>query len=275
MLISWIGSWAESATLLSLYAATALLLMASAVLGTVLGRFINRDVPEADRKPVGGGITGAVLGLLAFMLAFTFGAAGSRFAERKQLVVEESNAIGTAYLRTQLVEDPYGAAIRAQLRHYVDNRLEVVSVSGHRDDQRLSQILADVNATHAQMWSQVVELAKRHPDSDLVGLLASAVNSVIDLHATRVAVGLYNRIPASIWVTIYFIAIVATALTGYDSGLSSSRSTLASLSTLAMVMTFCAVVLLIIDLDRPAQTMFSVDQQTMIDLQRSFSEQAP
>jgi hypothetical protein len=275
MIISWIGSWAESATLLTLYAASAVLLMTCAVVGTLLGRFINRNVPEADRKPLGSGVTGAVLGLLAFMLAFTFGTAANRFAERKQLVVEESNAIGTAYLRAQLVEDPYGGAIRTQLRHYVDSRLEAVSASSSRDEQRLAQFLIDANATHARIWSQVVELSKQHPDSVLVGLLASAVNSVIDLHATRVAVGLHNRIPTSIWVTIYFIAIVATALTGYDSGLSSRRSTLASLSTLAMVMTFCAVVLLIIDLDRPAQTMFSVDQQTMIDLQRSFSEPGP
>ncbi len=275
MIVSWIGSWAESATLLTLYMVTAVLLMGCAVVGTLMGRFINRNIPEPDRKPLASGVTAAVLGLLAFMLAFTFGTAASRFAERKQLVVEESNAIGTAYLRAQLVEEPYGGAIRAQLRDYVDSRLEAAAGSDPRDQQRLARFLADANSTHAQMWSQVVELSRQQPDSVVVGLLASAINSVIDLHGRRVAVGLHNRIPASIWVTIYFIAIIATALTGYDSGLSSGRSTIAALGTVAMIMTFSAVVLLNIDLDRPAQTMFSVDQQAMIDLQRSFSEPGP
>jgi hypothetical protein len=272
MTLSWIGSWAESATLLSLYLATAALLMACSEIGLQVGRFNTRNVPERDRKPLASGVMGAVLGLLAFMLAFTFGTAAARFAERKQLVVEESNAIGTAYLRAQLVAEPYSGAVQTLLRSYVDSRLETVAAGLAKDAKRMERALADAGVTHARMWSQVVELSRKHPDSVTVGLLTSAVNDVIDLHAKRVAVGLHNRIAPSIWMTIYFVAIMAMALAGYETGFSARRGTLA---TLVLVMAFSAVVLLIIDLDRPAQTMFSVDQRAMIDLQESFKKPSP
>jgi hypothetical protein len=267
MMLSWIGSWAESATLLSLFLVTVALLMACSEVGLVSGRFINRNAPERDRKPLGSGVTGAVLGLLAFMLAFTFGSAANRFAERKHLLLEEANAIGTAYLRAQLVAHPHGDAVQALLRKYVDARLEAVAAIQSKDDKRLTQVLADADVTHAQFWLQIVELSKQHPDSVMVWFLASAVNDVIDLHTKRVVVGLHNRIPHSIWMTIYFIAIMAMALTGYEIGLAYRRGALA---TLAMVMTFSAVMVLIVDLDRPAQSMFSVDQQAMAALQKSF-----
>ena len=130
------------------------------------------------------------------------------------------------------------------------------------------QSVAGVGAAHAEMWAQVAALAKMHPHSVPVGLLAAALNDVIDAHAVRVAVGLRSHIPASIWVTIYFLAATAMLVMGYDSGLTSSRNTL---SMIALVLAFAAVVLLIIDLDRPYQTMFAVSQQAMVDLQRSIS----
>ncbi len=122
------------------------------------------------------------------------------------------------------------------------------------------------------MWVQVTELARSQPDSVMVGLLASAFNDVIDMHSNRVAIGVRARIPSSIWLTVMFMAIVSTLLMGYDMGLSGSRS---SLATLAMVMTFSAVLLLIIDLDRPHQVMFSVGQDAMKDVLRGFGPRRP
>ncbi len=264
-----IGAWAESSTLLTVYAGIVALLMLSSEIGLQLGRFNNRHLPETNRKPLGGGITGAVAGLLAFMLAFTFGNAASRFQDRKQLVVTEANAIGTAYLRTQLVEDPQGAAIRQLLQRYIDDR---ANVNRLETEGGLSQAIARSEEIHTRMWAEVSELARKYPDSVAVGLLVSAVNDVIDMHGNRIAVGLRARIPQSIWVTIFFMAIMSTALMGYDMGLSSGRSALARL---AMVATFSAVVLLIIDLDRVHQTLFSVSQEAMIDLQRGLGKGTP
>ena len=263
-MLTIIGSWVEASPLLHVYAAIVALLMLTAEVGLGLGRFANRHIPAVDRKPIGGGATAAVAGLLAFMLAFTFSSAASRFQERKQLVVTEANAVGTAYLRTQLVADPQGAALRQTLREYVEDRS---NVNLWDTDEKMAQGLARAEAAHTRMWSLVTELARSQPDSVAVGLLTSAVNEVIDMHGNGVAIALRARMPTSIWVTMALLAVVSTLLMAYDMGLSASRSTLA---TLAMAMTFSAVVLLIIDLDRPAQAMFSVSQDAMRDLLRSF-----
>lgn len=263
-MLAFIGSWADSTPLLQLYAAVVALLLLSSELGVLLGRFVNRHVPAAERKTIGGGTTGAVAGLLAFMLAFTFSSAATRFQERKQLVVDEANAIGTAYLRSQLVADAQGSVLRQLLRGYVEDRAQV---NLWDTDEKIALGLSRAEAAQALMWAQVTDLATNQPGSVAVGLLASAVNDVIDMHGKRVAIGLRARVPSSIWTTVMFLAIVSTLLMAYDMGLSASRSTLA---TLAMAMTFSAVMLLIVDLDRPHQAMFSVSQDAMNDLLRSF-----
>ena len=70
-------------------------------------------------------IVGSILALLAFMMAFTFGMAGSRYNTRRAAVLDEANAIGTAYLRADLLPDAHRAEVRALLREYVDVRLGV------------------------------------------------------------------------------------------------------------------------------------------------------
>lgn len=264
----WLGSWLYTEPLWILYVATAALLLLASELGHQIGRFLIGYLAADERKPPVSGISAGILGLLAFMLAFTFGHAGSRFDQRKQLVVDESNAIGTAYLRAQLVPDPYGRTIQDLLRGYVDARIAIVNL---QDTAARERSAAGVGASHAQIWTQVAALAKMYPDSVPVGLLISSLNDVVDAHALRVAVGLRNHIPPSIWVTIYFLAVMAMLVIGYDSGVTSSRN---ALSTIALVLAFAAVVLLIIDLDRPYQAMFAVSQDAMVDLQRSISPPA-
>src|SRR5262245_50288384 len=80
----------------------------------------SRDEPPASVGP----IVAPILGLLAFMLAFTFGMAGSRFEARRQVVLTEANAIGTTYLRAGLLPEPMRTEVQGLLRQYVDTRLE-------------------------------------------------------------------------------------------------------------------------------------------------------
>src|SRR5215510_1469906 len=87
---------------------------------------------EEKESPVGGMVAGT-LGLLAFMLAFTFGLAGSRFEERRQVVLSESNAIGTSYLRAEMLPEPMRTEVKKLLREYVDLRLDAVQQPGKLD----------------------------------------------------------------------------------------------------------------------------------------------
>jgi hypothetical protein len=206
-------------------------------------------------------MVGAMLGLLAFMLAFTFGMAASRFDTRKQLVLEEANAIGTTYLRTAMLPDKR-EEIRALLRSYVDNRLEAV-----RSDRVANEIVKS-EEIQGQLWSAATAVALQHPDSIIVGLFVQSLNEVIDLHAKRVTASLRNRIPGTIWLALLTIATLSLAAMGYHSGLVG---TVRSLAVIVVAVTFSAVIALIADLDRPQEGSLTVSQQALIDVRQSMN----
>ena len=108
------------------------------------------------------------------------------------------------------------------------------------------------------LWSQAVAVGKTTPGSIVVGLFIGSLNEVIDIHAKRVTAGPRSRIPGSIWAALYFVGILATAVMGYHTGLIGTRS---SAATLALVLAFSAVMLLIADLDRPQQGLLKMSQR--------------
>ena len=155
--------------------------------GYRLGSYRHRQAGHEKEAPVGA-MVGATLGLLAFMLAFTFGMAASRFDTRKQLVLDEANAIGTTYLRAAMLQERRDE-IRALLRSYVDARLEAVRPG------RVAEGILRSEELQGQMWSAATAVGLQHPDSIVVGLFVESLNEVIDLHAKRVNAGLEKPHP--------------------------------------------------------------------------------
>jgi hypothetical protein len=231
--------------------------------GYRLGSYRHRQSHSEKEAPVGA-MVGATLGLLAFMLAFTFGMAASRFDTRKQLVLDEANAIGTTYLRTSMLPE-HGDEIRALLRTYVDVRLDAIT-SGRVQEQILRS-----EAIQAQLWSAATAVGLRHPDSIVVGLFVGSLNEVIDLHAKRVTAALRNRIPGAIWLALLMIAALSLAAMGYHAGLVG---TIRSLAIIVVAVSFSAVIALIADLDRPQAGTLTVSQQALIDLRQSMNPAA-
>ena len=229
--------------------------------GFRLGQYRRRRSEQEDRPPVGE-MVAATLALLAFMLAFTFGLAASRFDVRRDLVIDEANAIGTTYLRAGLLPEPHRSDVRSLLREYVDVRLEAVQPG------KLSRSIGRSEELHARLWAHAVAVGEKNPGSIVVGLFIASLNEVIDLHAKRLALGVRNRIPGTIWAALSFVAIIGTSVMGYHAGLAGSGR---SLALLALVLAFSAVVTLIADLDRPQEGLLRVSQQTMIDLQKTLA----
>ena len=229
--------------------------------GFRLGQYRRRRSEQEDRPPVGE-MVAATLALLAFMLAFTFGLAASRFDVRRGLVIDEANAIGTTYLRAGLLPEPHRSDVRSLLREYVDVRLEAVQPG------KLSRSIGRSEELHARLWAHAVAVGEKNPGSIVVGLFIASLNEVIDLHAKRLALGVRNRIPGTIWAALSFVAIIGTSVMGYHAGLAGSGR---SLALLALVLAFSAVVTLIADLDRPQEGLLRVSQQTMIDLQKTLA----
>jgi hypothetical protein len=216
-----------------------------------------KDRTEAPVAP----IVAAMLGLLAFMLAFTFGMAASRFEERRQALLSESNAIGTAYLRTAMLPEPMGATSRNLLREYVEVRLDGANAD------RTQQAISKSEELHQRLWSQAVAAAQKEK-SVMTSQFMQSLNEVINLHQRRLMAGLYSRIPAVIWFGLYTLLVLAMAVIGYHEGISGTRR---SLAVFALVLAFAAVLALITDLDRPGRGLLEVNQQSLLDLRKSMS----
>jgi len=243
------------------YLIIALIALLAVELGFRLARNRRlRSLPE-NEAPVGA-IVGATLGLLAFLLAFTFGLAASRFDARKGFVLDEANAIGTTYLRAALLPDPQRSEIRTLLREYVDVRLQIIQPDHVQQALRRSVELQD------QLWSHSVAVADKVA-APTAALFITSLNELIDLHAKRVNLGIRNRVSISIWAALYFVSIVTMMAVGYYAGLTASRR---SPAILALVLTFGAVILLIADLDRPYEGLLTINQQAILDLRDSFGQ---
>lgn len=225
------------------------------------GLYMHRNSKQEKPAPVGG-MVGAVLALLAFLLAFTFGIAANNFQDKRRVLLEEANAIGTAYLRTDLLAEPRRSAVRDLLREYVDIRLEAVR-SGNIDEAAVRS-----EELHVRLWTEAMGGAADQPNSLLTGLFIDALNEVIDLHATRMQVSVRTRIPGTIWVALFIVAVMGLGSMGYQAGLSGSSR---SIAAIAVALAFSIVVWLIADLDRAREGMLTVSQQAMVDLQRSIS----
>lgn len=244
-----------------LFVVTVAVTFAAVELGMLLGR--RRKERSPDREAPLGAMVGAMLGLLAFVLAFTFGLAASRFDERRHTILDEANAIGTTYLRAGLLPEPQRSSAQGLLRAYVDARLAAV------DPGKLEQAINTSVELHDQLWTEASASAAADPHSIVVGLFIQSLNQMIDLHATRVMVGLRSRIPTTVWVALYFVAIVTMATMGYHHGLSGTSRPIASL---ALVLVFAVILLLVLDLDRPLEGFLRVSQQSVLDLRQSMRE---
>jgi len=185
--------------------------------------------------------------------------AGSRYDARKKLVLDEANAIETTYLRAKLLPKPYRTEFQDLLRKYVDARAQLQKA----DFEIVRQVIAESEELHNLLWSKVVTLTEKSNYSGTTTLFINSLNEVFDLHAKRVNAGLHNRIPISIFATLYFVGSLVMAMMGYQAGLTGKRSPIAGF---ALILTFSIVLTLITDLERPRQEIFSVSQQTMVDL---------
>jgi hypothetical protein len=246
-----------------LFLAVLFTVLVSVECGFRLGAFRGRRSESEKEAPVGA-MVGATLGLLAFMLAYTFGLASERFDKRKEVVLDEANAIGTAYLRAGTLPGQRDA-IRTLLREYVDVRLDAVKSGQLAEGIRRSEQL------QGRLWAQAEAAAGQNPSSIIAGLFVQSLNEVIDLHAKRITAG-RNRIPGAIWTALFVVAVLSLGAMGYHAGLSHTTR---SPAALAVAITFSIVIWLIADLDRPMEGLLSVSQQALIDVRRSMQQPTP
>ena len=205
-------------------------------------------------------IQGSILALLAFLLAITFGMAVERYAARKNAVLTEANAIGTCYLRADLLPEPVASEVRLLLREYVDTRIEGIR------PENLEAAIVRSEELHVELWDRAVRSVDTEPGALGPALFTQSLNELIDLHEVRIVAGLYNRVPFAIWIALYTVSLLAMLSVGYGLGLSGSSR---SMSTLALAVAFSIIIALVVDLDRPQSGLLTVSQRAMQDVRET------
>lgn len=212
-------------------------------------------------------IQAAILGLLSLLLGFTFAMALSRFEYRKQIVVQESNAIGTAALRAQFLPASLDVEVTQLFRDYVEIRLRSVLQTAQSSSAR-EQLDAETTQLQRQLWRIAHEAAEDDPQSVPLGLFTHAVNEVIDIKAKR-DIAVANHVPEIVLLFLFGFAVLAAAVLEFGNGLAGARITRL---TAAYSLIVALVVLLIIDLDRPQSGVARVSQASMIQLEEILDE---
>jgi hypothetical protein len=203
----------------------------------------------------------AVLAVLGLLLAFTVSMAVSRFDARKQALVSETNAIKTAYLRTQFVPDPQRTAMVALMRQYVDARLATARPNWHQD----TPLLNSIATLQQQIWSESTAIGQQEPQSNVVALYIQSVNDMFSAQSARDAARL-DALPASTLYLLFAVAILGLGFLGYSSGLGRGRS---MAGTILLALLVAVVVVIIIDLDQPYRGFITISQQSLIQLRQS------
>jgi len=224
----------------------------------------SRTRNDADTKPWIAAVEGALFGVLALLLGFTVSMAVSRFDARRVLLLEEANAIGTVFWRTQLVPAPANSEMVGLLREYVDARLQFDRSSSAQDFQ-VARDRAD--KLQNELWSRGVAFAAKDPRSVTAGLLLESLNQTFDLETARWAA--FNaRVPQTVILVDAVAALLAIALVGYSFGLGGRRN---PFTEWWLTVCLTLVLMVIIDLDHPVHGLIHVSQQPMIDLQHQLA----
>lgn len=231
----------------------------AARLGIWLGR--KRGLEEAEREDFAV-VQTATLTLLGLIIGFSFSMAMTRYDQRKNYEEAEANAIGTEYVRTELLPAPDQATAKALLRTYLALRIDFYE---RRDPDELQRTNTETFRVQTQLWAAVREAALAKP-TIVTGLAASGMNDVLNSQGYTQAAW-WNRIPTAAWIFMVLIAICANVMIGYGARNASGEPALLVVLPLIVSIAF----LMIADIDSPGRGLIRIVPQNLIALSKSWS----
>ncbi len=221
----------------------------------------GKDNIVESRKALAGPVLGAILALVAFLLGFTFGMAGSQYNALRHLVIEHANAIGTTFLRAEQMPEPHRSKISLLLREYTKYRYDI-------DEDNFAEYMARSEQLQQQIWAEATEITQMER-SPIVSIFIQSLNEMIDLHDKRLSVTLWTRLPSMLIIMLAFLTVLSMVFYGYWIGWAAQRQVFA---TALLIFAFATVFFLVIDLDRAHEGFFTVSQQSMIKLHEGMRE---
>jgi len=221
-------------------------------------------VIEPEERDNFGVILGATLTLLGLIIGFSFSMAIERYDQRKNLEEEEANAIGTEYVRSNLLGEAGAQTLHGQLKRYVDLR---VLFYQSRDANEITQINAETTRLQNEMWAVVERTALAQP-TPVSALAVSGMNDVLNSQGYTQAAW-WNRIPFAAWALMVMIAVCCNLLLGFGTRRANKKAP----NTLLVVMPLVLAIsfLLLADIDSPRSGLIRVTPRNMLSLSQSLN----
>lgn len=229
--------------------------------GQGYGFYLKKKAVKVSDAPVGSVVV-ASLGLLAFMLAFTFQIVDNRYNERKKLLLDEVTAIRTTYLRAGLIPEPYKLKTRNLLIEYTDVRASIVN---DLSPKKLEHLRIRSQAILDSLWHYSEVLAAFDRSSEAFSLYTDSTNDLNEIYNQRVTYTFEYRIPFAILFILGVITLFSMFLLGYQFGISGKKNNVVAV---IISIIFASLMWLILALDRPEQGFIRLNQQPIITLHK-------
>lgn len=247
---------------------TFILLLVSYIIGYSIGKKIKSKRPSNHLSSVSALLAG-LMALLGILLAFSFSLSSSRFDQRKQLIVDESLNIGTAYFRLGLLDDSsVTKEVRNLLKKYLDYRIKYYE-SGASEELMNKQMESAENL-QVLVWMKTAEIGKTSPNIN-TSLISQSLNSMIDVTGS-ISGSMRNHVPHLIFLMLIAVSAFTIFTMGYSHGLALDNNIWFSIGINIII---CSILLLIIDMDTPFIGPIKVDIYSLVDLKREIEKFDP
>jgi hypothetical protein len=238
-----------------LYPVIAVLIAGAGELGNLIGRRFRKAHTEGGDITT---LTGAALGLLALLLAFSFSIALSRYDARRDMVLEEANAIGSTANFALMLPNASQGPILSLLRDYTAVR---IGLGIPFDPAKMEHDVARSLALQSQLWQQAVAVTQASPQSLPAHRFVASLNEMNNIHERRLTV-IRNHVPAEVMLLLIAVSMVAMGFAGYHAGVVGAQRRIINL---IMSVTIAVLIMLVADLDRPSRGLIVVPVQPLID----------
>lgn len=236
--------------------------LAAGEIGFRIGIWLQDRSSNHKETRMTGPVVGGMLGLMAFLMAFSIGIAIGQHGDRKAMVVTEANAIGTAWLRAGFLDEEDSKSLRELLRGYVEVRVEAAS-----DVKKFPAALARSEEIHGELWAITEGIVRRGHDTPIMATVVASINEVIDVHSLRLEAATM-RLPRILGIVLIAATILSFLLVGVASSADRKRD---GAAVVLFALAFVAVLMLMVDLDRPQEGLLTVSQTAMSDVLRQMT----
>ncbi len=243
------------------------LLLVACEIGYRLG--LAREGASDTQRTLMSGIGGAALGLLGLLLGFSLSMAISRWDARHAIIIQEANAIGTLSLRAGLLEEPLRDDLRDSLRAYTEARIALGGPRKHPEALRKAR--KESEDIHAEIWSVVKRANIPSTTNATLASLIGAANEVIDVHELRLS-SLQNHLPSALFYLLLSVACFSVVFLAWSFGAASQRG---RTPIILLALLVGAVLLLIMDVNRPQRGIIEVGVASLERTEKSISAQTP